>query len=169
MQKIENLITWVRCLEWAVNVVYSIFDDHSPRATAATPTIILASMYRVKCHSSPEFSSECFSKAKVEKVVNPPQKPVDSSKIWFWVRKLLFAEKPNIIPIRKQPIILTIKVPKKKYWKWLLNDLEIIYLSKLPKPPPKKTSNNCFIFANYIFSNGRMKFVIKYINWNQAT
>lgn len=63
--------------------IYNIFAIHRPSETAMTPTMMLAMVYIEKCNSSPARSKECFSKAKVEKVVKPPQNPVASNKIWF--------------------------------------------------------------------------------------
>lgn len=55
--------------------------------------------------------------AKVEKVVNPPQNPVTSKSSCVWDRTLVFNDRPISIPIRRQPITLTKKVPKKKFEK----------------------------------------------------
>jgi hypothetical protein len=46
----------------------------------------------------------------VEKVVKPPQIPVAKNKRHSG-EKLNFSLKPKTIPIAKQPIILTVKVP----------------------------------------------------------
>lgn len=79
------------------------------------PTTMLASRYTEKYNNSPAVNNECFSKANVENVVNPPQNPVVNNKVWLWLRKLPLKESPKIIPIKRQPIILTKNVPKKKY------------------------------------------------------
>ncbi|SDM96600.1 hypothetical protein SAMN04488514_11831 [Kriegella aquimaris] len=96
-------------------MVYRTFESQRPKATAAMPTIMLDNIYIEKCKSSPAVNNECFSNANVENVVNPPQNPVDSNKVWFWLSKLPLKESPKIIPINTQPIILTKNVPKKKY------------------------------------------------------
>jgi len=90
-------------------------DTHSPRAIHSMPVSILNKVYPVKAKKFSVFKRECPSKAKVEKVVKPPQKPVVSNSTWFWFSRLFFKERPNTMPISKQPIILTIKVPKKKF------------------------------------------------------
>lgn len=95
---------------------YSTFESQRPKATATMPTTMLDSTYTEKWNSSPAVNNECFSKANVEKVVNPPQKPVDSNKVWFWLMKLPLNESPIMIPINRHPIIFTKNVPKKKCW-----------------------------------------------------
>ena len=81
---------------------------------ATTPIITLAIIYMEKFMSSPARKRECFSKAKVEKVVKPPQKPVDNNNVWFCVSTSFLNERPKTIPINKQPMTLTVKVPRKK-------------------------------------------------------
>lgn len=88
---------------------------------------------------------KCFSKAKAEKVVKPPQKPVAKNSVEFWDNRLLLADKPKIRPIRRQPIIFTKKVPKKKFGNKGFKGFEMAYLRTLPNPPPKKTRMACFI------------------------
>lgn len=74
---------------------------------------------------SPDFRSECFSSAKVEKVVNPPQKPVASKiEVEDDIRFSLLLS-PNSIPINKQPTMLTVNVPRKKLLKTELSFREI--------------------------------------------
>lgn len=124
--------------------VYSLVN-HKPRAIAIKPTAKLNRVYSVKKRKSPLFIKEWLSNANVEKVVNPPQKPVVNNKVWFWESKLFLKDIPNTIPISKHPIILTKNVPKKKFWKYELKILEIKYLRTLPIPPPKNTSSILFI------------------------
>lgn len=58
------------------------------------------------------FKRRLPSRAKVEKVVKPPQKPVANKSVWFSEIKLFFSERPISVPIKKQPMIFTRKVPK---------------------------------------------------------
>lgn len=53
-----------------------------------------------------------FSKAKEEKVVKPPQKPVANNNLNSGERMLPLLPNPKMMPIIKQPKILTPKVPK---------------------------------------------------------
>lgn len=48
---------------------------------ARMPKTMLNRVYIKKLAMSPDFNKEWFSKANVEKVVKPPQKPVASNKV----------------------------------------------------------------------------------------
>jgi len=61
--------------------IYNILAIHKPIAIAITPILMLAKVYNEKCSSSPVRNKECSSKAKVENVVKPPQKPVANNKV----------------------------------------------------------------------------------------
>ena len=61
--------------------IYNILDSQRPSDIAITPAIMLVMVYTEKWNSSPARSNEFFSKAKVEKVVSPPQNPVAKNKI----------------------------------------------------------------------------------------
>ena len=72
----------ILCTEiFNVSCIYNILETHRPIATAITPEMMLAMVYIEKWNSSLALSNECFSKAKVEKVVSPPQNPVANNKI----------------------------------------------------------------------------------------
>lgn len=98
-----------------------------------------------KWSSSLFLRRKCFSKAKAEKVVNPPQKPVAKNKVLFWERMLPLTDRPKISPISRHPIILTKKVPRKKFGDNGFRGFEMAYRRTLPNPPPKKTRMACFI------------------------
>lgn len=70
--------------------------------------------------------------------MKPPQNPVARKRVLLWDSTLPLAERPKKSPIKRQPIILTKKVPKKKLWKRGLRGLEIKKRKTLPIPPPKK-------------------------------
>ena len=90
-------------------------EIHRPRATAKMPIAMLAIVYTEKLKSSLFFRKLCFSKAKAENVVNPPQKPVARNKVLLGDNRLFFEDTPRMMPIRKHPAMLTKKVPKKKF------------------------------------------------------
>ena len=89
--------------------------SQSPKTTAKIPTPMLDNIYRAKLRSSPLRNKWCFSKAKAEKVVKPPQKPVAKKRAPLDEKRLPLVVRPRTKPISKQPIILTMKVPKKKF------------------------------------------------------
>jgi len=124
----------------------SILEKYIPAKTAKKATIKLAKVYRAKDVKSPLLKRTWFSYANVEKVVNPPQKPVANNRVWFCVNVLFLAANPIMIPINRLPKIFAVNVPIGILWSWLFKYLAIIYLKTLPKPPPIKTNNNCFIF-----------------------
>lgn len=86
----------------------------TPKKVAAIPRKTLSPVYIKKWKKSPSLKSARFSFAKVENVVNPPQKPTARNIFHPCVKRELRSEKPYINPIRKQPEILTRKVPKGK-------------------------------------------------------
>lgn len=86
-----------------------------------------------------------FSKAKAEKVVNPPQNPVVRNKMALPERELLFTTNPRIKPRSKLPKTFTLKVAQGIVWEAKLKYLLIKKRRALPRPPPKKTINKAFI------------------------
>lgn len=54
------------------------------------------------------------SKVKAEKVVNPPHKPVIRNNFQCSLLSKLLKVMPHIIPIIKQPVMFTAKVPREK-------------------------------------------------------
>lgn len=68
------------------SVVYNTLESHSPIATAVTPITMLNIVYKENWKIAPVFKKECPSNANVEKVVKPPQNPVESNNTWFWDR-----------------------------------------------------------------------------------
>lgn len=87
------------------------------------------------------FISDKVSLAKVEKVVNPPQKPAISKNL-----RLLSGTKLTNKPIQKQPRTLTINVTKGNVKG---SSLPIYTEARkriiLPAAPPVPTNNICFI------------------------
>lgn len=105
----------------------------------------------------PSFIIAAFSFIKVEKVVNPPQKPVVSSRRVLGVSQL-FIDSEEIKPMMKQPKTLTVKVPNGK--------VELHETAKrrdtrkrnpppkkLPKPTSKKSLNIFFCGQSYELCN----------------
>ncbi len=70
-------------------------------------------MYKKLYKYCPSFNIFIVSSEKDENVVKPPQIPVAKNKRHSG-DTLNFSDKPNIIPITKQPKILTVKVPNGK-------------------------------------------------------
>ncbi len=58
-----------------------VLEIQRPSMTARTPTRILRIVYNEKWRKSPDFNKELFSNANVEKVVKPPQNPVDNNNV----------------------------------------------------------------------------------------
>ena len=81
---------------------------------AASPKNTLNPAYRVKCRKLPSLSNAMFSAEKVEKVVNPPQKPTVRKSLNSLFDKFPRSERPNSKPIRKHPKMFTHMVPNGK-------------------------------------------------------
>ena len=94
--------------------------------------------------------------AKVEKVVNPPQKPTERKRHHGDEVALYFPNSPNTIPSSKQPKEFTTKVPKgKSVPQALFSNIEIKYLNAPPKKLPAPTRNiDLNIITRYIINNG---------------
>jgi hypothetical protein len=80
-----------------------------------------------------------------EKVVNPPRKPVTKNNCQLRLT-LPFSLNPNTSPIRKHPIILTVKVPNGN-GKWILlkTNWETRYRNTPPIKLPVPMISNIFI------------------------
>jgi len=90
-----------------------------------------------------------FSLAKVENVVNPPQKPAVRNIFHPGLNKELLSERPYINPMRKQPAIFTKKVPKGKAdGKLFCINRDARNLDTLPMNPPAPTRSNVLIIVN---------------------
>jgi hypothetical protein len=98
---------------------------------------------------SPSLSMARFSFAKVEKVVNPPQNPTVRNIFQPGENKESLSDSPYINPIRKQPEILTKKVPKgKAEGKLFCIKREARNLITLPINPPEPTRKSVLIIIN---------------------
>lgn len=91
------------------------------------------------CHICPSLNNPTASFEKEEKVVKPPKKPVTKKSLHSML-KFPRSVSPKIIPIRKQPIILTAIVPKGNadknlFWTYC----EKKYRDKPPKQLPIPT------------------------------
>lgn len=83
---------------------------NNPAQTAINPIITLARIYKNMDNNSPFKHKLYDSKEKVEKVVNPPQKPtIKKAFILASMIPVLFII-PLIIPNKKHPKILIVKV-----------------------------------------------------------
>lgn len=81
-----------------------------------------------------------LSKAKDEKVVNPPQKPTLRNKLQNSLLEKLRIKTPVTIPIIKHPIIFITNVLIGNFKLSLKGISPIRYLSELPKAPPNATN-----------------------------
>ena len=98
---------------------------------------------------SPSLSKARFSLAKVEKVVNPPQKPTARNIFHPEVITELLSENPYISPIKKHPVIFTKKVPKgNAAGKLFCINREARNLDMLPRNPPVPTRNRVLIIIS---------------------
>jgi len=84
-----------------------------PMNVASSPMITVPTMYADAYKSCPSRSSPTVSNEKAENVVTPPISPVARNSRHSGVRVPLSVS-PKTIPMRKQPIIFTINVPKGK-------------------------------------------------------
>jgi len=83
-------------------------------------------------------------------VVNPPQNPMTNRNLISGFGKCCLSNKPNIKPIRKQPITLTVNVAKgKMVGKYLLASRLARYRRTLPTPPPRPTRIRVLIIINH--------------------
>ncbi len=94
----------------------------------------------------PAFINSIVSKLNVEKVLNPPQKPIKKNTFKFEV-EIIFSL--NIM-IKMERIIQLIKLEHnvaigKINLKFALTNSPILYLKMLPNPPPVNTNNKLFI------------------------
>ena len=85
-----------------------------PSITKSIPAEMDKNRYNRDTPSSPLLPKDHMSLANEEKVVNPPQKPVTSKADWAGVKKSHLSAIPMISPIKKHPIIFTMKVPTGK-------------------------------------------------------
>src|SRR5690606_4064178 len=84
-----------------------------------------------------------FSRAKAEKVVNPPQNPVTKSSFKSEFSICCLAKNPTKIPIIKQPKTFTIKVAHgKALCTSFCVQTDVRYRKQLPIPPPRPTISN---------------------------
>jgi len=106
-------------------------------------------VYNKKLKNSPSLSNARFSFAKVENVVNPPQKPTARNNFHSELSNELLSEKPYINPMRKQPEMLTKKVPKgNAEGKLFCIKRDARNRDTLPKNPPVPISNNVLIIIS---------------------
>ena len=82
-----------------------------PKYVAVSPRNTLRLVYSAKRKKSPSLRRAIFSFAKVEKVVNPPQKPTvrNNRQSEFIISP--FSDSPKNKPIRKQPKTFIRNVP----------------------------------------------------------
>ncbi len=130
----------------------------TPKKVAAIPRKTLSPVYITKWKKSPSRNSARFSLAKVEKVVNPPQKPTVRNIFHPGVKREVLSEKPYINPMSRHPEILTKKVPKgKAEGKLFCMKRDARNLEILPRNPPVPINNNVLIIINsntYFYHKG---------------
>ena len=89
----------------------------------------------------PFLISSKLSKLKVEKVVNPPKKPIVIKSFSSGGKNsVLFKVIPTMYPIRKQPAKFAIKVPYNDELQHDLATQDIKNLVTAPNPPPTNTA-----------------------------
>lgn len=94
------------------------------------------------------FANWAFSFMKVEKVVNPPQKPTVRNSLMEGDSQSSFSDSARKKPMSRQPPILQINVPSGKFQE--KKEEETLLMKKritLPNPPPKATSNTDLIMT----------------------
>ena len=109
-----------------------------PAKAARTPNVILNKVYKANIPQNPCFIRISPSLLKVEKVVNPPHRPVVSNSRTS-VERLKRADKVQNSPMRKLPRILTVNVAHGKE-QGTMRSWSIICTqqrSTLPVPPPR--------------------------------
>jgi len=82
-----------------------------PRRHNRSPITRLTPVYKTAINDCPFCISVTFSRAKVEKVVNPPQKPEASKSIPPSCNHWLRDTRPNKMPMISEPITLIENVP----------------------------------------------------------
>ena len=117
-----------------------------PNHTPARHTITETKIFNASNKKLPASKRLKFSKEKVEKVENPPQKPVIKNIFWRSDNKSALLI-PKSRPNRKLARKLAMSVANGKLDSEPTKRL-IAYLPMLPKPPPKKTHS---IFIGVIF------------------
>ena len=105
--------------------------------THRMPPATLSVRYRMQMVQSSFDPSVQRSFAKVENVVNPPQNPVTSSRLWLGERILVFSSSPKNRPMRKHPMMFTRNVARgnESCQNWAVSRL-IIYRPAVPMNPP---------------------------------
>ena len=94
-------------------------------------------MYNNPIVTLPFLISSNVSKLNVEKVVKPPKKPTVRNNLnACGIMSDLFSTMPNTYPIKKQPIKLTLYVPKIGSENKFRHIMVIVYLNTAPIPPP---------------------------------
>ena len=95
-----------------MNIFWNYFTSKIPIPVAIKPTSIDKNTYIRAVVISPLSSNEKVSAEKAEKVVNPPQNPVESKNLDCSDKDSgRCMENPISSPISKQPIMLTVNVP----------------------------------------------------------
>src|SRR5690554_3102523 len=97
-----------------IKVFYSEILIIIPVQTAKTPKITLNAMCKSAKNVFPDWNNFMFSRAKAEKVVNPPQKPVMNNNLKSGLVSCSFMISPANIPTIKQPAAFTKNVAQGK-------------------------------------------------------
>ena len=105
----------------------------------------------------PFFIRSTLSKAKLEKVVNPPQIPVLRNNVRLWLWQFGFNAKATISPIKKQPKMFTAKVLMGNSNGSFSGNRPITYRIAAPHAPPRATRRMLNIDLKFLFHK------IKYI------
>lgn len=129
----------------------------NPKTTANKHKIRLREIYNIAVQVLLPLNKLMFSKAKLEKVVNPPQNPIAIRYFSELSVFPVFCRYPNANPIIKLPktftVIVCIGNLKSKY---LFVETDIKYLKMLPAPPPNPTNNICLnMLNNFILQNNQ--------------
>lgn len=129
-----------------------------PSHTAKRPAIILTAIYKNDIRISPLVPSLKDSRAKVEKVVKPPQNPTTSRAFTLGSMRLLRLKYPIKMPIKRHPIILIVKVASGKgSFHTTVKRRLTRNRQHVPKNPPNPAINKSLnIYAN-LHKKSRLK------------
>jgi hypothetical protein len=119
------------------------FPINIPKKVATKQQTTLDTIYNRLFMLCPCCKSPKVSLLNVEKVLNPPQKPTAQNSRIIGESTCRWSASPTTKPNTKQATIFTTNVPKGNGWVCqVLTHLASKKRVMLPRPPPRKTTNN---------------------------